>query len=97
MLVDLSKAQDIEAGDGTTSVVVVAGSMLGACTQLLDKGIHPSVIADCFGKCADKACEVLQNIAIPIDLNDRDALISAAVTSLSSKVHSRRSRPLRRL
>jgi T-complex protein 1 subunit delta len=38
-LVELSKAQDIEAGDGTTSVVVLAGSLLGACERLLEKGI----------------------------------------------------------
>ncbi len=37
-LVDLSKAQDVEAGDGTTSVVVLAGSMLDACSKLLEKG-----------------------------------------------------------
>ena len=46
MLVELSKAQDIEAGDGTTSVVVLAGALLDACTKLLDKGIHPTIIAD---------------------------------------------------
>lgn len=38
MLVDLSAAQDIEAGDGTTSVVVLAGSLLTAAEKLLDKG-----------------------------------------------------------
>jgi chaperonin GroEL (HSP60 family) len=38
MLVDLANAQDIEAGDGTTSVVVIAGSMLGAADKLLEKG-----------------------------------------------------------
>jgi T-complex protein 1 subunit delta len=39
MLVDLANAQDIEAGDGTTSVVVIAGSLLGAAERLLDKGV----------------------------------------------------------
>lgn len=38
MLVDLSAAQDVEAGDGTTSVVVLAGSLLSAVEKLLDKG-----------------------------------------------------------
>ena len=37
-LVELSKAQDIEAGDGTTSVVVIAGSLLNAALRLLEKG-----------------------------------------------------------
>lgn len=42
MLVDLSAAQDVEAGDGTTSVVVIAGSLLGAADRLLAKGM-PSI------------------------------------------------------
>lgn len=46
MLVELSKAQDIEAGDGTTSVVVLCGSMLDQCAGLLEKGIHPTVITE---------------------------------------------------
>ena len=46
MLVEISKAQDIEAGDGTTSVVVMAGSMLNQCMVLLDKGVHPTVISE---------------------------------------------------
>lgn len=58
MLVELSKSQDIEAGDGTTSVVVIAGSLLNACTALLQKGIHPTIIADSFKAAADQAEEV---------------------------------------
>lgn len=37
-MVELSKAQDIEAGDGTTSVAVIAGSLLDACAKLLQRG-----------------------------------------------------------
>jgi T-complex protein 1 subunit delta len=48
MLVEISKAQDIEAGDGTTSVVVIAGALLKAAQDLLAKGIHPSAISDGF-------------------------------------------------
>lgn len=89
MLVDLSKAQDIEAGDGTTTVVVVAGALLNACLNLLNKGIHPTQISDSFKLALDKCEEILiQNMAIPLDLADREALIRAAKTSLSSKVVS---------
>lgn len=62
MLVELSKSQDIEAGDGTTSVVVLAGSMLNACSELLQKGIHPTVIADSFKAAAEKAEEASRNM-----------------------------------
>lgn len=54
MLVDLSGAQDVEAGDGTTSVVVVTGALLGAAQNLLDKGIHPTIISEAFQKAAQR-------------------------------------------
>jgi len=47
-LVELSKSQDIEAGDGTTTVVVLAGSLLAQTQFLLNKGIHPTIISDSF-------------------------------------------------
>lgn len=87
-MVELSKSQDIEAGDGTTSVVVLAGGLLGAVQNLLNKGIHATTIAEAFQRCSRKAVEVLQSIAKPIKLTDRDALIKNAKTSLNSKVVS---------
>jgi T-complex protein 1 subunit delta len=87
-LVELSAAQDVEAGDGTTSVVVLAGSLLGAVERLLDKGLHPTTIADSFQKASYKAVEFLNEMAIPVDLADRDSLLKSAVTSLSSKIVS---------
>jgi len=86
MLVDLSQAQDIEAGDGTTSVVVLAGSLLNASANLLQRGIHPTTISAAFQKAGKRAERILTDISIPIDLNDRDSLIKAANVSLGSKV-----------
>jgi T-complex protein 1 subunit delta len=85
-LVDLSAAQDIEAGDGTTSVVVLAGSLLGAAEKMLEKGIHPTIVAESFMKASSKAVEYLTEISTAVDLNDRDSLLRAATTSLNSKV-----------
>ncbi|KAK9814146.1 hypothetical protein WJX72_001254 [[Myrmecia] bisecta] len=88
MLVELSKSQDIVAGDGTTSVTVICGALLNECLKLLEKGVHPTIISDAFNKAVEKAVEVLTNMAIPVELTDRNALIKAATTSLSSKVVS---------
>jgi T-complex protein 1 subunit delta len=88
MLVDLANAQDIEAGDGTTSVVVVAGSLLGAANKLLDKGIHPTVISEAFQRAAGAAVEILHGMSVPISITDRPTLLKAASTSLSSKIVS---------
>lgn len=50
--------QDVVAGDGTTSVVVICGALLKKCQELLEKGIHPTVVSDSFNLAANKACEV---------------------------------------
>jgi T-complex protein 1 subunit delta len=86
MLVQLSKSQDIEAGDGTTGIVVIAGALLQACAELLGKGIHPTMIAEAFKQASAKAMEVLTNMAVPVNLADRGQLLDAVNTCLSSKV-----------
>lgn len=91
MLVDLSAAQDVEAGDGTTSVVVIAGSLLGAADKLLGKGIHPSVIAESFQRAAAASVQILTDMSVPVSLDDTQALLQAATTSLSSKIVSQHS------
>ncbi|CAK7270652.1 T-complex protein 1 subunit delta [Sporothrix epigloea] len=88
MLVQLSHAQDVEAGDGTTSVVVICGSLLGAADRLLTKGIHPSVISEAFQRAAAAAVKVLHGMSQPVALTDTSALLQAANTSLSSKIVS---------
>ena len=89
MLVELSKAQDIEAGDGTTSVVVLAGSLLDAASKLLSRGIHPTTISESFQEAARAGVQVLeQELEIPVDLTDIEALNRVASTSLNSKVVS---------
>lgn len=86
MLVQLSKSQDIEAGDGTTGICVIAGSLLQACSDLLNKGIHATVIADAFKQAAAKADEILESMAHSVDLNDKQSVLDAVTTCLSSKV-----------
>lgn len=86
MLVQLSKSQDIEAGDGTTGICVIAGALLQACSELLSKGIHPTMIADAFKQAAAKAEEILISVAKPVDLLDRESVLNAVNTCLSSKV-----------
>ncbi|KJA27114.1 hypothetical protein HYPSUDRAFT_75070 [Hypholoma sublateritium FD-334 SS-4] len=94
MLVDLSAAQDIEAGDGTTSVVVLAGSFLGAAEKMLEKGIHPTIVAESFLRASTKAVEYLTEMSTPVDLNDKASLLRAASTSLNSKIVSQYSSTL---
>lgn len=90
-MVELSKAQDIAAGDGTTSVVVICGALLEASEKLLQRGIHPTIISDAFQKAAAKSIEILTGMSTPVQLTDKENLIKSASTSLNSKVVSQQS------
>jgi thermosome len=86
MLVEVAKTQDKEAGDGTTSAVIIAGELLSRSEELIDKNIHPTIIIDGYRKAAEKALETLEKIAISIDLKSQDYLKKAAATSMGSKI-----------
>ncbi len=86
MLVEVAKTQDNEAGDGTTSAVIIAGELLSRAEELVDKNIHPTVIIDGFKKASEKALETLDKIAMPVDLKSTEFLKKAAITSMASKL-----------
>ena len=88
LLVQLSKSQDDEIGDGTTGVVVLAGALLEQAEALLDKGIHPIRISDGFERACGVAVEHLDTIAdeIPIGPDSMDVLLRTAKTCLGSKM-----------
>ncbi|RLG93899.1 thermosome subunit, partial [Candidatus Bathyarchaeota archaeon] len=88
MMVEVAKTQDDEVGDGTTTSVVVAGELLTKAEELLEKNVHPTIIIDGYRKAADKALEVLEKIAIPVDPTDREALKKVAMTAMASKLVS---------
>lgn len=65
----MSRAQDVEAGDGTTTVVVIAGAFLDAAEKLLDKGIHPTAISESFQRAAGHAIKVRHFSFMKLDYN----------------------------
>ena len=70
-MVELSKSQDDEIGDGTTGVVVLAGALLEMAEPLLDRGIHPIRIADGYDKACQVALKELENIADTFPISDK--------------------------
>jgi len=85
MLVEVAKTQDSEVGDGTTTAVVLSGELLGGAEKLLDKDIHPNVIIDGYRDAAQKALEILDDIAVSIKPDDVEQLKQVALTSLNTK------------
>jgi len=85
MMVEVAKTQDDMVGDGTTTAVVLASELLKKAEELLDQNIHPTVIVSGYRKAAQKAVEVINRIAKPVDINDRETLRKVALTSMASK------------
>jgi thermosome len=89
MMVEISKATDNEVGDGTTSVVVLAGSLIERAEELIAKNVHPTVIVDGYRKSAFKAIEILNSIAMKVNAGEKEQLIKIAKTSMQTKLVSK--------
>ena len=88
MMIEVSKTQDKEVGDGTTTAVLLAGELLKKAGELLEDKIHPSIIISGYQKAAEKALETLESVSKDVDLDDRDTLMKLSNTSIRSKAVS---------
>ena len=86
MLVEISKSTDNEVGDGTTSVVVLAGALLEHAESLLEQDVHPTIIVDGYRKAAKKAKQFIKSIAQQVTPNDKPILLKIAKTALQTKM-----------
>jgi len=85
MMVEIAKTQEQEIGDGTTTAVVIAGELLKQAEELLDKNVHPTIIARGYRTASEKALEILNKMAENITENDTDLLTKAATTAITGK------------
>ncbi len=85
MMVEISKVQEDEVGDGTTTAVVLSGELLKKAEELLDQDIHATVIAAGYRKAAEKANEILSKMAFSVKKDDDKVLKQVVLTSMSSK------------
>ncbi|MEM0302609.1 MAG: thermosome subunit beta [Archaeoglobaceae archaeon] len=85
MVIEVAKTQDNEVGDGTTTAVVIAGELLKKAEELLDQEIHPAVISNGYRLAANKALEILNDIAISVSKDDDKMLKKVASTAMTGK------------
>ncbi|KAJ2699654.1 T-complex protein 1 subunit gamma [Coemansia sp. IMI 203386] len=88
-MIELSRTQDDEVGDGTTSVIILAGEMLAISAPFLERKIHPVVILRAFQKALDDAQTILREIAVPVDTNDREKMLGLIKSAIGTKFVSR--------
>ena len=94
MLVEVTKSVDNEVGDGTKSVIVLAGSLLEKAEDLINKNVHPTVLVDGYRIASMKAIEILRKISTEVDPMNKDDLAKIAITSMASKLASVKSKML---
>jgi len=85
IIVEVSKTQDDEVGDGTTTAVILAGELLKRAEELIEKNIHPTLIVKGYKKATEKTIETLSKIAIPVKMDDEKNLQKIAYTAMNSK------------
>jgi thermosome len=85
MMVEVAKTVDSEAGDGTTTSVVLGGELLKKAEELLEQGLHPAVVALGYRLAAEHAREVLDEIAIAIAIENDEELKKVAETAITGK------------
>src|SRR4030043_1833675 len=85
MMVEIAKTQEDEVGDGTTTAVMLAGKLLENAEKLLDNKIHPTVITKGYRMAAEKAQEILKELAVTITPDQEDVLMHIALTAMTGK------------
>jgi len=88
-MIELSRAQDEEVGDGTTSVIIMAGEVLTAVEAFLEKDVHPTVIVGAYFKALDSVVEICKKVGKPIDLESNEDLTKIVQSSIGTKFASK--------
>eukprot|EP00475_Leptophrys_vorax_P001182 TRINITY_DN1062_c0_g1_i1.p1 TRINITY_DN1062_c0_g1~~TRINITY_DN1062_c0_g1_i1.p1 ORF type:complete len:552 (-),score=176.32 TRINITY_DN1062_c0_g1_i1:75-1670(-) len=88
-VIELSRTQDEEVGDGTTSVIILAAEMLSVAQLFIERNVHPTIIVSAYRKALDEACKALDSVAVPVDVNDYDQLLKVAISTTGTKFISR--------
>ncbi|XP_060676675.1 T-complex protein 1 subunit gamma [Hemiscyllium ocellatum] len=87
-MIEISRTQDEEVGDGTTSVIILAGEMLSVAEQYLEQQMHPSVIIGAYHQALEDMLTTLKEISTPVDVNDREMMLKIIKSAINTKVNN---------
>jgi thermosome len=85
MVIEVARTQDDEAGDGTTTAVIIVGALMEQAESMLEQGIHPTVIAEGYRMGMEKALAIVNGLALKVDASDRKILLKIANTAITGK------------
>ncbi|EMP31311.1 T-complex protein 1 subunit gamma, partial [Chelonia mydas] len=87
-MIEISRTQDEEVGDGTTSVIILAGEMLAVAEHFLEQQMHPTVIIGAYRKALDDMISTLNKISTPVDVNNREMMLNIIKSAINTKAIS---------
>ncbi|XP_039107275.1 T-complex protein 1 subunit gamma [Hyaena hyaena] len=88
-MIEISRTQDEEVGDGTTSVIILAGEMLSVAEHFLEQQMHPTVVISAYRKALDDMISTLKKISTPVDTSNRGAMLNIINSAITTKAISR--------
>lgn len=99
-MIELSRTQDEEVGDGTTSVIIlgvfcmvgcecVAGELLAAAEPFISRNIHPTVIVRAWYKALESALRHCAELSVPVKIDDREWMLRLLRSTIGTKFSSR--------
>jgi len=88
-MIELSRAQDEEVGDGTTSVIILAGEVIAAVESFLERDIHPTVIVSAYFKALDDLNSMTKTMSVPINMEDDKDLTKIVDSCIGTKFASK--------
>lgn len=89
-MIEIARTQDEEVGDGTTSVIVLAGEILATAEPFLDMNMHPTVIIRAYRQALEDMITILNDqVSTDLDCNDRDKLIQVINACIGTKFFGR--------
>uniref|UniRef100_A0A672KLR5 T-complex protein 1 subunit gamma n=1 Tax=Sinocyclocheilus grahami TaxID=75366 RepID=A0A672KLR5_SINGR len=88
-MIEISRTQDEEVGDGTTSVIILAGEMLSVAEQFLEQQMHPTVVISAYRQALDDMLNILKDVSTSVDVNNRDMMLKIINSAINTKALSR--------
>merc|ERR1719316_542341 len=88
-MIELSRAQDEEVGDGTTSVIILAGEMLGVAEPLIEKKLHPTLIVSGYMKALEDSLKIMDELAYQVDTDSNEKMREIVGAAIDTKFVSR--------
>lgn len=84
-MIELSRTQDEEVGDGTTTVIILAGEILAQTFPYIEKNIHPVIIIQALKNALSDALEIIHQVSVPVDIENEEAMIKLIKASIGTK------------